>query len=475
MCSLIVRQQTRWLSKLKKSFFRTRKTSLHRLGQHYSLLAILIGSAFVALSFGPYYNWDALLEYDAASSTVREGFPRIYTNGHTGELINQPPLGFYIDAIFFKIFGSSYNTGVAVITLFGLGCVLLVYMIGKILYGKNTALVASALFGLTPWHVAMSRIFLIDAQCLFFSLLCLLTGLWAIQKQSLKIFFLSGTIFGLALLTKAFAVFSLVPLSIFYVYHRPKALKNVLEDIVIFLTPAAFLHILWYEIISGQGMFVILSHSDFYGYFPEDIAPSWVFLLQYFIKNLGLAFSATCALSLLLSLSQRKLFGHAVTSDLICLATILSVTSFNLFLVLVKKLWVPFNNPIKFDYQSLPAFCWLAASFISKYHLHQRQMDSKGHHQNLVSTVLIIGLALLTLSMAQNMFTLNIFVRENILRFRVEQDIGYPLQEVSPGTGNTRLLPVAFILIASGLCSFNLKKLQSLASRILPSRFFRTH
>jgi len=61
-------------------------------------------------------------------------------------MINQPPLGFYMDAPVFHLAGLSYQNGIGVVTAFGLGCVVLVYALGVLLYGKNTGLVAAALF-----------------------------------------------------------------------------------------------------------------------------------------------------------------------------------------------------------------------------------------------------------------------------------------------------------------------------------------
>jgi 4-amino-4-deoxy-L-arabinose transferase-like glycosyltransferase len=129
-------------------------------------------------------------------------------------MINMQPFGYYITAFFLRTFGMSYEIGVGVTTLFGLGCVFLTYKLGEVLYGARTGLFAAALFALTPWQVIMSRVFLADVLCLFFSLLYLLVGIWAIRKDSLKLFLMSGTIFGLALLTKLFAVFMLIPLSL---------------------------------------------------------------------------------------------------------------------------------------------------------------------------------------------------------------------------------------------------------------------
>ena len=178
------------------------------LGAHYPIIGVLLGALLVAVSTGTYTNWDAQLEYQAASSVVTQGFPYV----DNGLMINQPPLGFYMDAPVFYAFGLSYLNGVGVATAFGLGCVLLIYALGTLLYGKRTGLVAAALFGIVPWHVYISRIFLIDNQSLFFSLLFLIVGVLAVRKNSQKLLLAAGVFFAVALLTKLFCVFMLVPL-----------------------------------------------------------------------------------------------------------------------------------------------------------------------------------------------------------------------------------------------------------------------
>ena len=134
------------------------------------IIGVLIGAFLVAVSTGTYTNWDAQLEYEAASSVVTHGFPYVTT----GLMINQPPLGFYMDAPVFHAFGLSYSNGVGIATaLWAWAASSLSMHWVALLYGKRTGLVAAALFGIVPWHVFMSRIFLIDNQSLFFSLLFL--------------------------------------------------------------------------------------------------------------------------------------------------------------------------------------------------------------------------------------------------------------------------------------------------------------
>ena len=88
--------------------------------------------------------------------------------------------------------------GTVLVTLLGLGSTVVIYKIGKEIYGKPTGLFAAALFALSPWELVLSRSFLIDAQCLFFSLLCLYIGILAIRKGSVKLSMVSGVLFAAA-------------------------------------------------------------------------------------------------------------------------------------------------------------------------------------------------------------------------------------------------------------------------------------
>ncbi len=114
------------------------------VGENLSLLCIFVGFVLVAFSIGPYQNGDTAWELDAVSGIVRYGLP--YTNGFY--LMDQPPLGFYIQAFFSKIFGLSINNGTFLVTLFGLGCVALVYAIGKVVYNKTTGFLQHCSFPL---------------------------------------------------------------------------------------------------------------------------------------------------------------------------------------------------------------------------------------------------------------------------------------------------------------------------------------
>jgi len=407
------------------------------------LLAILLGFILMSVATGQFSNYDSQVEYSAALGVTEYKMPyfdsdlncsapfgviehKLPYDNYT--LINQPPLGFYIGALFLRCFGSSYAVAVAVPTLFGAGCIFLVYEIGRVLYEKQTGLFAAAIFALTPWHIVLSRSFLIDAQCLFFSLLYLLVGIYATKKNSMKLILLSGVFFGVAFLTKAFAVFMLVPLVIFYFYSGPRNLRRTFMG-VMFFVPALIFTYVWYEIVSTRGFFAAFTHDDFN--FPiTGAAPSPFFVLNYLLGALGVFFLATGAVSLLISFARRKSLGKVFASDLICLATVAAVIGVNMFLVLGKNLVCPYNNPIKYEYQFLPLFCLLAASLLNKFYSLDLA-NLRGKRNKLIFLVSLFGLVLIVLSMIQNVQVLNAYTTQNGIRFNVEGEMGYSFDHVA--------------------------------------------
>lgn len=431
------------------------------LSENYPLLGILIGTVLVSASIGPFHNIDTQLEFDAASGVIKWGLPYItYKN-----MINQPPLGFYAEALFLRIFGLSYNNGVALITLIGLGCTVLVYMLGKTLYGKPTATLAAALFALTPWQFALSRSFLIDAQCLFFSLLTLLIGIYAIRKDSFILFMLSGTLFATALLTKFFAVFTLIPLTFFYFYHRPNKLRRVPAVVAYFLPTLLFL-VVWYQTLTYRGLISIIVIEDFNNFNPIGTVPSFFFIINYLLEGLGALFLIATALSLIVSFAHRRLFAKLLPFDLMCLATILAVGSINTFLAVGLNLKSPYINPIKYDYQFLPFFSLLAASLVGKCLLLFNSAKSKEKLSKLLFSIASVGLVLLAASMLLNMNFLNQQSTGDHWLFKVErnQEIGYSFINSTPLDQNSPLMSIqylGFAFVLSGLVWASRHKLAS--------------
>ena len=406
--------QTKRVLKLDKHSF----TAL--LSENYPLFIILIGAVLVSASIGPFNNVDTQLEFDAALGVTKWGMPYI----EYGHVINQPPLAFYFAAPFLKAFGASYEVGAALVTLIGLGCTVLVYTLGKTLYGKPTAILAVALFALTPWHLALSRCFQIDAQCLFFSLLCLLVGIYAIRKDSFKLFMVSGTLFAIAFLTKFFAVFILVPLTFFYFYYRQSKLKRI-RVVVAYFLPLLLLAFLWYQVITGRGLISTTGVDDFKHPNPAGMVPSAFFIINSLSTGLGTLFMIAAALSLIVSFAHRRLFAKFLPFDSMCLVTILVVGGINFFLGFGLNLSAPYNNAIKYDYQFLPFVSLLAASLVGKFLLLLNSTKSKEKLSKLLLSVAVAGLVLLAAALLINLNFVNYYSTWDHWVFKGDPNSGY--------------------------------------------------
>ncbi len=415
-----------------------------------TLLCILVGATLVSFSLGPYSNFDTQVEFAAATSVVTQGLPF----ASPGNLVNQPPLGFYLNGLFLRFFGMSYETGAVAVALWGVGCVFLVFEIGKAVYNAKTGLVAAAIFALTPWQVVLSRSFLIDVPCLFFSLLCLLIGLWAVRQASLKLTLASGILFGLAFLTKFFAIFTLIPLGLIFVSQAPKSLKRMSIQVFLFALPPLLMYYLWYEVITGLGFFSFVGHNDFSS-FTQGLTPSKFFLLNFFINNPGLLLLLATIVSMFLAVWTRENF-KASFFDLACLTTIVGTAGVNMFLVLSIGLVVPYVDPVKYDYQTLPAFCLLGASLLQKINLLKLRRRGEGTNarNNMLFLASIIGGILLAASIAVNGLTLSSLVDRGTVLFPVEGDVAFSLQKVGLNPSSTlqySLLVLGFLALVAGV------------------------
>jgi len=399
---------------------------------YYPLLSVLIGFMLVSLSVGPYHNGDTAWEYDAVSGVTKYGLP--YAN--SSYLIDQPPLGFYIQAGFLTAFGTSITNGTFLVTLFGLGSVILVYLIGRALYNQTTGFFAAALLAFNPWHIILSRTFLIDGVCLFFSLLSLFIGILAISRNSFKLILASGIVFAAAFNTKLYAIFILIPLLALFLYHGPRTLKRTIIWLAAFCLPALVASYLWYQAITGIGLLSIVKHADFVIHEPTSVVPSYFFVSNFLVSyGLGWFFIDAAILSLITCILLRSLFPKFIISDAICVAAIIFVVSVNIFLGTTLALKAPYLNAIKYDYQALPFFCFLAASLISKSTSLFKLSKIKPKLTKIIFfLVASAGFLIVAATLLYNMRYVNLFSDWNYLLFRVEPNVnfGYSLFNSSP-------------------------------------------
>ena len=379
---------------------------------HYQLIGVLIATLIVLASMGTYTNWDAQTEFQAATSVVTHGFPTVTT----GLMIDQPPLAFYMTAPVLQTFGLSYVNGVGFVTALGLGCVVLVYALGTLLYGKRTGLVAAALFGLVPWQVFMSRIYLIDVQYMFLSLLFLLFGVLAVKRASEKLLAVSGVLFALAFLTKLFAIFLLIPLLLIVLLKgKETGFKLTPRKVLIFLVPSFIFQAVWYGGFANQHFLGVYFAPDF-THSVHIVDPSLTFLPRIFVESAGWFLPAAAIFAVVLAVSFRRLFARTLWVDVVCAATILAVAVVDLGLVLGLHLLVPYVSAFKYDYAALPFVCLLAGSLADKGGL----LAGSGGKRKVKLFLVGFGLVLLFASLVESIAFLNHSEPYPLIDFKVD-------------------------------------------------------
>ncbi len=412
-------------------------------------LVLLIGVTLVTVSIGPYQHWDSALEFEAASNVIKMGVP--YTETAFHGIIDQPPLGFYLEAAVFQIFGVSMPVGVTLVTLFGLGTVIVVYLVGKELYGRSTGLFAAALLGLAPWQLILSRMFLIDAQCLFFSVSCFYVGVLAIRKNSYSLTLLSGFLFAAAFMTKLYAVFTLIPLLLFYIHSKPKDIKRALTQIAAFILPAIISSLTWYRLVLG-GFSSISVPNDFI-IKSQSLAPSPWFILKFLNDYaVGFFFIVATIFSLAVCVWLRKQLREVFVCDMICLATIVIVLGVDIFLGVGLNLRVPYANAIKYDYQALPFFCLIVASLVIKSLTLSSSARTKRRDKMLFYGAAIAGTVLLVASLISNMRYTNRITMLNEIDFRPDQAVeGFHIFNYTPISPDSPLMIIQYVGFAVAL------------------------
>ncbi|OGY51642.1 MAG: hypothetical protein A3J59_04990 [Candidatus Buchananbacteria bacterium RIFCSPHIGHO2_02_FULL_56_16] len=135
---------------------------------------------------------------------------------------DSPPLSFFIQHIFFKIFGDTIFIARLPYALFGTVSIILMFILGSSLYSKKFGLLSAALAAVSNYSVWTSRISLLETFVIFFTLLTLISIVKAIKGQEEYLIGV-GVFIGLGLLSK-YTALVLLPLSFFIILFSKKEL-----------------------------------------------------------------------------------------------------------------------------------------------------------------------------------------------------------------------------------------------------------
>ncbi len=254
---------------------------------YYILISILVASAVLRLGWlsrgdtvndEVFYAFRAvgLVDFDEAEvqTTPFEWFdPNIPSWTHFS-FHDAPPLVFFVQHIFMKVFGES-NFGFRFsAALAGIAAVYLIFLIGKKLFSANAGLMAAALIATTLNGVYISRIGILEPYLIFFMLLAVYLFLKSFDSD--KYFLWTGIALGFGLLTKYNAVI-LIPVFLAYILlFKRSYLKNKKLWLGVLLALIVFSPVIFYnlELYHAKGHFDF-QISHFLGQYPKEwqVAP----------------------------------------------------------------------------------------------------------------------------------------------------------------------------------------------------------
>lgn len=179
-----------------------------------------------------YINFDSDLWWD---SSVYIGMGKyIYSSGQVGLYEDSRPLVWpLILGFFWKIGFDVILFGKLAVLGFGVGTIVLTYVIAYEFFNKKIALLSSLLLAFSPTFFLFNSILFTGIPSTFFALL----GFYLFIK---KLYPLSGLVFGIAFMTRFFQILVVFPIYIFFIYliyKRKATIKEFIKSILFFFAP----------------------------------------------------------------------------------------------------------------------------------------------------------------------------------------------------------------------------------------------
>lgn len=163
---------------------------------------------------GSLANWDEAYNANVVLDTMAagKGFWSLVQDGHP--FYDKPPLTYWCVAFFYHLFGISEFTSRLPSVFFGVGGVVMTYLLGVRLFSKQVGFLAGLLLMSTFHYFMFSRRFMLDMPLAFFVLTSLYC-FWSAQKNQ-RYWIACGLFCGLAVLTKSILGLFVPPIIILY-------------------------------------------------------------------------------------------------------------------------------------------------------------------------------------------------------------------------------------------------------------------
>ncbi len=228
--------------------------------ENFFVIILIILSSFLffyRLDYNTLASWDEAWYAEIAKQMVKTG-DYIFMIWNGKPYYDHPPMGFWLMALSYKVFGISEFSTRLPSAIMGVLTILLMYKTSIELFGKKLiGFVAALILGTSVWYVIRVRSGNLESVFVFFFILTIYLSIKS--SKNFKWFPLAMLSFGSLILSKTLVGVSAAPLIL---YLNFKQIINVKKNIFCFLLGLFFLFIVvypWYHLN-------IQKYSDFYQY-----------------------------------------------------------------------------------------------------------------------------------------------------------------------------------------------------------------
>lgn len=223
----------------------------------YSLILIFGFIFFYKLDYNTLQSWDEAWYASIAREMTRTGdFMRMMWNGNP--YYDHPPMGFWLMAISYKVFGVNEFSTRFPSALLGLLSIVLIYKTGVELFGKKiVGFAAAMILGTSVWYVLRVRSGNLESVFVFFYILTIYSAIKA--SSNFKWFPIVGMSFGSLILSKTLIGISALPLILYLNFFQLRNLKKNILWIFLGVVSFGFVVYPWYS-------FHLKTYPDFYQY-----------------------------------------------------------------------------------------------------------------------------------------------------------------------------------------------------------------
>lgn len=241
------------------------------------LIAILFLGIFLLMSvgLGSIYltNWDEAWYADIARNLAMGGNPLIPI-WNQEPFFDKPPLYIWLEALIFKLFGVSEFAARIPSAISGIGVVVILYILTRVLFNKQTALISLLVLGSTIGFLYRARTGNLDVLLSFWLLLSILAFYKAYIDNSSRWFMFMGLVGGLAFLTKGLIAFMFPLIATAFLLVKKDFFRAKL-GFLYGITPAIVISLFWIFVSYSTNGEVFMKH--FFVNQTEKVAPNSMF------------------------------------------------------------------------------------------------------------------------------------------------------------------------------------------------------